>query len=58
MSRFNVLLHGDLDRVADVISGDNEPLDLGEIQAALTNVVRRVRRLEEAWEAEHTERPL
>jgi len=49
-SRFNTLLHGDLDEVEVVV--DNYRLDDGEVRAVLANLIRRVRRLERAREEE------
>lgn len=53
MSRFNELLHGDLETVSDIVESDNPPKDLAEIRAALANILRHLIRLEEAWDNEH-----
>ena len=42
MTDFNTMLYGDLDKIADVLSGDNPPeLTTAEIRAILTNVCRK-----------------
>lgn len=58
MSRFNELVHGDLETVSDIIEGDNPPQDLSEVLAALANITRHLIRLEAAWNLEHPQRPL
>lgn len=46
-SEFNTLLHGSLDDVADMLSGDNPPrITESNISAILTNICTRVARIE------------
>jgi len=57
-SKFNQLLHGDLETVSDIVEGDNPPDDLSEIRAVLANVLRHLIRIEEAYNTEHDYAPL
>lgn len=46
--RINLYLHGDLEAIANHLSGDNcAPLDTVDSQALLTNICRRLDRLTE-----------
>lgn len=50
MSRFNELVHGGADRVADILQGDDPPATTQELRAALGNSLRRIAQLERALE--------
>lgn len=53
MSRFNKLLHGELDTLVDVLENDCDPLTQTEIRLVLTNLIQHaIRRQAAAGAAE------
>lgn len=51
MGRFSEVLHGDLGTLFSIVSGDY-PLEASEVNAALTNVIRNLIRIERRLDAE------